>query len=203
MTAEIPENLRPVAVRHRLPDVRDGLVRKVAVDGVVIYLRTGVYPDGALGEIFATVDDGDSTMRGLLDGVCIAVSMGLQSGIPIDAFCDKFEHTRFAPAGFTNDPDRMTASSPLDAIFAFLRRTYGAQAREAAKKAAETPAASPADSAESAAPPDDAASECSVVRRLRADPDASLIALAWVRRHCRCAGCAAERARKRAEAMSR
>lgn len=121
LPGRLREGLVNRATRERLPDERRGVVKKIKVGQHKYYVRTGEYEDGRVGEVFLTCDrTGDST-RGLLDAVATAVSLGLQSGVSIDDFCAKFEGTRFSPS-FPG-----AGSSPLDAVFRYLRERYGAR----------------------------------------------------------------------------
>ena len=116
---------RPEAVRTRLPDERAGVTRKICIGEHDIYVRTGHYANGVLGEVFLTIGKSGDAQRAQLDAVVTAVSIGLQYGIPIDVFCDKFERTRFDPSGPTGDRNIGIALSPLDAVFRYLRVRYG------------------------------------------------------------------------------
>jgi ribonucleoside-diphosphate reductase alpha chain len=131
------EQIWGVPVRKRLPDTRTARTHKfkiytsketapdvftpITVKG---YLTMGEYEDGTLGEIFVRVEKEHAKLAALLDQFAIAISMLLQVGQPLELLCQKFQHTRFEPAGRTANPDIPSASSPIDYIFAYLRRRY-------------------------------------------------------------------------------
>jgi len=113
------------ARRVRLPDRRRGYTQKAIVGGHKVYLRTGEYEDGALGEIFIDMHKEGSAFRSIMDSFAIAVSMGLQYGVPLDEFVDAFTFTRFEPQGLVegNDAIKM-ATSVVDYIFRELAVSY-------------------------------------------------------------------------------
>jgi ribonucleoside-diphosphate reductase alpha chain len=111
--------------RERLPNRRDGYNQKARVGGQKIYLRTGDYPDGRLGEIFIDMHKEGATFRSLMNNFAIAVSLGLQYGVPLEEFVDAFTATRFEPAGLVEGNDKITrATSILDYIFRELAVSY-------------------------------------------------------------------------------
>lgn len=112
--------------RERLPTTRVSMTHKWRVGNAEGYVTAGLYPDGSPGEIFIVASKAGSTMRGLLDAVATAVSIGLQYGAPLATFVDKYTGTQFEPAGFTGnaDPSMRSASSVLDYVFKWLRATF-------------------------------------------------------------------------------
>jgi len=111
--------------RERLPNRRGGYNQKARVGGQKIYLRTGDYPDGRLGEIFIDMHKEGATFRSLMNNFAIAVSLGLQHGVPLEEFVDAFTATRFEPAGLVEGNDKITrATSILDYIFRELAISY-------------------------------------------------------------------------------
>jgi ribonucleoside-diphosphate reductase alpha chain len=111
--------------RRRLPNRRKGYTQKATVGGHKIYLRTGEYEDGALAEIFIDMHKEGSAFRSLMDCFAIAISLGLQYGVPLERFVDQFTFTRFEPSGVVegNDAIKM-ATSILDYIFRELAISY-------------------------------------------------------------------------------
>jgi ribonucleotide reductase alpha subunit len=107
--------------RRRLPDTRNSVTHKYEIDGTYEgYLTVGLYDDGTPGEVFVTMAKEGSTVGGLMDTVGTLVSMGLQYGVPLEVFVDKFTHSRFDPSGFTKNPDIPLARSVIDYIFQWL-----------------------------------------------------------------------------------
>jgi ribonucleoside-diphosphate reductase alpha chain len=104
-------------VRRKLPDKRRATTYKFKVGGHKGYLNVGFHDDGGVGEIFVTMDKEGTTLAGIMDGVATLVSMGLQYGVPLRAYCEKFAFTEFEPKGMTNDPDLPFAKSLLDYLF--------------------------------------------------------------------------------------
>jgi ribonucleoside-diphosphate reductase alpha chain len=125
--------VRPEPVRHpayasrrrELPARRAGYTQKAAVGGHRLYLRTGEYDDGALGEVFIALHKEGAAFRGLMDNFAIAVSLGLQHGVPLEAYVEAFTFTRFGPAGAVEgDPAVTHATSLLDYSFRHLAANY-------------------------------------------------------------------------------
>ena len=111
--------------RERLPDRRGGYTQKAHVGGHKVYLRTGEYPDGRLGEIFIDMHKEGAAFRSLMNNFAIAVSLGLQYGVPLEEYVDAFTFTRFEPAGLVRGNDRIkNATSILDYIFRELAVSY-------------------------------------------------------------------------------
>lgn len=111
--------------RTRLPDRRKGYIQKASVGGHKVYLHTGEFDDGALGEIFLDMHKEGAAFRSLMNNFAIATSIGLQYGVPLEEFVDAFVFTRFEPAGAVTGNDRITkATSILDYIFRELAVSY-------------------------------------------------------------------------------
>jgi ribonucleoside-diphosphate reductase alpha chain len=111
--------------RHKLPDRRKGYIQKAAVGGHKVYIHTGEYGDGALGEIFIDMHKEGAAFRSLMNNFAIAISIGLQYGVPLDEFVDAYVFTRFEPAGPVTGNDRVrSATSILDYIFRELAISY-------------------------------------------------------------------------------
>ena len=111
--------------RHGLPSRRKGYTQKAKVGGHKVYLRTGEYEDGRLGEIFIDMHKEGAAFRSLMNNFAIAISIGLQYGVPLEEFIEAFTFTRFEPAGMVegNDSIKM-ATSILDYIFRELAISY-------------------------------------------------------------------------------
>lgn len=113
------------AQRTRLPDRRKGYIQKATVGGHKVYLHTGEFDDGSLGEIFIDMHKEGAAFRSLMNNFAIAVSLGLQYGVPLEEFVDAFVFTRFEPAGQVTGNDRISrATSILDYIFRELAVSY-------------------------------------------------------------------------------
>ncbi len=117
--------VRYLAERRRLPDRRRGYTQKAAVGGHKLFLRTGEYEDGTLGELFIDMHKEGAAFRSLMNCFAIAVSVGLQHGVPLEKFVDLFVFSRFEPSGpvFGNDRIKM-ATSVIDYIFRELAVSY-------------------------------------------------------------------------------
>jgi len=116
---------RKRAVRERLPDRRTGYIQKAVVGGHKVYLHTGEYKDGRLGEIFLDMHKEGAAFRSLMNNFAIAVSVGLQYGVPLEEFVDAFTFTRFEPAGpVRGNAFIKNATSILDYIFRELAIAY-------------------------------------------------------------------------------
>ena len=114
-----------VQERHRLPDRRSGYTQKAVVGGHKVYLRTGEYEDGKLGEIFLDMHKEGAAFRSLMNCFAIAISLGLQHGVPLEEFVDAFVFTRFEPNGMVKGNDRIKmATSVIDYVFRELAITY-------------------------------------------------------------------------------
>jgi ribonucleoside-diphosphate reductase alpha chain len=110
-----PHVQRPV--RKRMPRKRSAIVTKFDVAGAEGYMTASTYPDDGLGEVFLKLGKQGSTFAGVMDAFSIAISVGLQYGIPLESYVSKFTNMRFEPAGMTNDPDVRIATSVMDYIF--------------------------------------------------------------------------------------
>ena len=110
--------------RQRLPKSRMGRTTSFQVAGAGGYLTTGAYDSGRLGEIFLKLGKQGSTLAGVMDAFSIAVSIGLQYGVPLESFVQKFSNLKFEPAGMTDDPDIRISSSIIDYVFRRLALDY-------------------------------------------------------------------------------
>ena len=111
--------------RHRLPDRRSGYTQKAVVGGHKVYLRTGEYQDGTVGEIFLDMHKEGAAFRSLMNCFAIAISLGLQHGVPLEEFVDAFVFTRFEPNGLVRGNDRIKMStSVIDYVFRELAINY-------------------------------------------------------------------------------
>ena len=116
---------RYIAKRQKLPDRREGYTQKAKINGQSIFIRTGEYENGQLGEIFIDMHREGAAFRSLLNCFAISISLGLQHGVPLDEFVDAFVFTRFEPSGMVtgNENIKMT-TSVIDYIFRELAVTY-------------------------------------------------------------------------------
>jgi ribonucleoside-diphosphate reductase alpha chain len=114
-TVEKIVEYRPV--RKRLPKGRPGITTSFTVGGAEGYMTANSYPDDGLGEVFLKMSKQGSTLAGMMDAFSIAVSVGLQYGVPLETYVSKFTNMRFEPAGMTDDPDVRMAQSIVDYIF--------------------------------------------------------------------------------------
>ena len=111
--------------RKTLPNRRRGFTQKARIGGHKIYLHTGEYKDGSLGEIFLDMNKEGATLGGLMNCFAIAVSLGLQHGVPLGKYVDAFTFTKFEPAGMVQGSEHVKMStSPLDYIFRELAVRY-------------------------------------------------------------------------------
>ncbi len=110
--------------RKRLPKSRVSQTTSFSVAGAEGYMTSGQYEDGALGEVFLKLGKQGSTLSGVMDAFSIAVSIGLQYGVPLSTFAQKFTNLKFEPAGMTDDPDVRMAQSIMDYIFRRLALDY-------------------------------------------------------------------------------
>lgn len=104
-------------IRKRLPKTRPSLTTSFSVGGAEGYMTSGSYPDDGLGEVFLKLGKQGSTLAGVMDAFSIAVSIGLQYGVPLETFIQKFTNLKFEPAGLTDDKDIRMAQSIMDYIF--------------------------------------------------------------------------------------
>ncbi|MFN8196364.1 MAG: vitamin B12-dependent ribonucleotide reductase [Nocardioidaceae bacterium] len=110
--------------RKRLPKSRQSLTTSFTVGGAEGYMTSGAHDDGELGEVFLKLGKQGSTLAGVMDAFSIAVSIGLQYGVPLSTYVTKFTNLRFEPAGLTDDPDVRMAQSIMDYIFRRLALDY-------------------------------------------------------------------------------
>ncbi len=116
--------LSRIVERKRLPAKRVGFTQKAKIGGQTVFVRTGQYTDGTLGEIFIDMHKEGASFRSLVNCFAISVSIGLQYGVPLEEFVSKFTFTRFEPSGMVNHPNIRSASSILDYIFRLLAFEY-------------------------------------------------------------------------------
>ena len=115
----------PESLRHRLPQKRRGFTQEARVGGHKVFLRTGEYNDGSLGEIFIDMHKEGAAFRSLMNCFAISVSMGLQHGVPLDSYVEQFTFTRFEPQGpVEGHPNVKFATSMIDYIFRVLGCEY-------------------------------------------------------------------------------
>ncbi|RVU19093.1 vitamin B12-dependent ribonucleotide reductase [Methylobacterium oryzihabitans] len=119
------ERIERIRSREKMPDRRKGYTQKAVVGGHKVYLRTGEYDDGRLGEIFIDMHKEGAAFRSLMNNFAIAISLGLQYGVPLEEYVDAFTFTRFEPAGFVQGNDAIkNATSILDYVFRELAISY-------------------------------------------------------------------------------
>ena len=119
------ERVERTREREKLPDRRKGYTQKAVVGGHKVYLRTGEYQDGRIGEIFIDMHKEGAAFRSLMNNFAIAISLGLQYGVPLEEYVEAFTFTRFEPAGFVQGNDAIkNATSILDYIFRELAISY-------------------------------------------------------------------------------
>jgi ribonucleoside-diphosphate reductase alpha chain len=125
-TDEVPVTASGMArpSRKRLPKSRPSSTTSFTVGGAEGYMTAGSYPDGGLGEVFLKLGKQGSTLAGVMDAFSIAVSIGLQYGVPLETYVQKFTNVSFEPAGLTDDPDVRMAKSLMDYIFRRLALDY-------------------------------------------------------------------------------
>ena len=121
----IIERVERTRERERLPDRRKGYTQKAVVGGHKVYLRTGEYDDGRIGEIFIDMHKEGAAFRSLMNNFAIAISVGLQYGVPLEEYVDAFTFTRFEPAGLVQGNEAIkNATSILDYVFRELAISY-------------------------------------------------------------------------------
>ena len=106
--------------RRKLPEERDAKTHKFSIAGHEGYITVGLFEDGTPGEIFITMAKEGSTISGLMDNFATAISYGLQYGVPLKFYVDKFSHVRFEPSGWTGNPQIPYAKSIMDYIFRWM-----------------------------------------------------------------------------------
>ena len=114
----------PIRERKRLPLDRTEIGRKFQVGDHEGYIHVGLYDDGSPGDIFVDIAKDGTTMSGLMNSLCLAVSMGLQYGVPPEVYVSKLSHMRFEPSGMTNDADIRAAKSIVDYIFRWFGKKF-------------------------------------------------------------------------------
>ncbi|HOA27880.1 MAG TPA: vitamin B12-dependent ribonucleotide reductase, partial [Arachnia sp.] len=124
VATEVVEKIVYRPKRERLPKSRMSRTTSFAVSGAEGYMTSGAYNDGRLGEVFLKLGKQGSTLAGVMDAFSIAVSIGLQYGVPLESFVQKFTNLKFEPAGMTDDPDIRIAQSFMDYIFRRLALDY-------------------------------------------------------------------------------
>jgi ribonucleoside-diphosphate reductase alpha chain len=121
---QLKRKLASIVERRALPAKRRGFTQKAKINGQTIFLRTGEYADQTVGEIFIDMAKEGATMRSMLNCFAIAVSIGLQYGVPLEEYVDKFVFTRFEPSGFVDHPNIKSTTSIVDFIFRALGYEY-------------------------------------------------------------------------------
>ena len=123
---DVPEgHTPPTTQRHRLPKKRKGFTQEARIGGHKVFLRTGEYEDGSLGEIFVDMHKEGASFRSLMNCFAISVSMGLQHGVPLDAYVKQFTFTRFEPQGIVEGhPNIKFSTSIIDYVFRVLGVEY-------------------------------------------------------------------------------
>ncbi|MFT3681660.1 MAG: vitamin B12-dependent ribonucleotide reductase [Ferruginibacter sp.] len=116
--------LAKIVERKTLPAKRRGFTQKAKINGQALFLRTGEYSDHTVGEIFIDMAKEGATMRSMLNCFAIAISIGLQYGVPLEEFVEKFVFTRFEPAGMVDHPNIKSTTSIIDFIFRSLAYEY-------------------------------------------------------------------------------
>jgi ribonucleoside-diphosphate reductase alpha chain len=120
----LKRQLAMIVERRTLPAKRRGFTQKAKINGQALFLRTGEYSDGTLGEIFIDMAKEGATMRSMLNCFAIAISIGLQYGVPLEEFVEKFVFTRFEPSGMVEHPNIKSTTSIIDFIFRSLAYEY-------------------------------------------------------------------------------
>lgn len=121
---KLKRKLASIVERRSLPAKRRGFTQKAKINGQAIFLRTGEYGDGTLGEIFIDMAKEGATMRSMMNCFAISISIGLQYGVPLEEFVDKFAFTKFDPSGFVEHPNIKSTTSIVDFIFRMLGYEY-------------------------------------------------------------------------------
>jgi len=120
----LKRTLAKIVEKRTLPAKRRGFTQKAKINGQVVFLRTGEYADQTVGEIFIDMAKEGATMRSMLNCFAIAISIGLQYGVPLEEFVEKFVFTRFEPAGMVDHPNIKSTTSIVDFIFRVLAYEY-------------------------------------------------------------------------------
>ncbi|MBN9349968.1 MAG: vitamin B12-dependent ribonucleotide reductase [Chitinophagaceae bacterium] len=120
----LKRQLAMIVERRALPSKRKGMIQKAKINGQTIFVHTGEYNDGTLGEIFIDMAKEGATMRSMLNCFAIAISIGLQYGVPLEEYVDKFVFTRFEPSGMVQHPNIKSTTSIIDFVFRLLAFEY-------------------------------------------------------------------------------
>ncbi len=155
--AAAPQTIEKIVyrpVRRKLPDERQSLTHKFSIGGHEGYITVGLYEDGTPGEVFISMAKEGSTISGLMDTLATSISYGLQYGVPLKFFVDKFSHVRFEPSGWTGNQQVPYAKSIIDYIFRWLGARFLGITE--ANEAGETPKLRPTVADPQAALPFDA-----------------------------------------------
>ncbi|MEI9957555.1 MAG: vitamin B12-dependent ribonucleotide reductase [Ferruginibacter sp.] len=120
----LKRQLAMIVERRALPAKRRGFTQKAKINGQALFLRTGEYNDGTLGEIFIDMAKEGATMRSMLNCFAIAISIGLQYGVPLEEYVEKYVFTRFEPSGMVDHPNIKSATSIIDFMFRSLAYEY-------------------------------------------------------------------------------
>jgi ribonucleoside-diphosphate reductase alpha chain len=121
---KLKRKLASIVERRSLPAKRRGFTQKAKINGQAIFVRTGEYGDGTLGEIFIDMAKEGATMRSMMNCFAISISIGLQYGVPLEEYVDKFAFTKFDPSGFVEHPNIKSTTSIVDFIFRVLGYEY-------------------------------------------------------------------------------
>ena len=121
---KLKRQLATIVERRTLPAKRRGYTQKAKINGQALFLRTGEYADGTVGEIFIDMAKEGATMRSMLNCFAISISIGLQYGVPLEEFVEKFVFTRFEPSGMVEHPNIKSTTSIVDFIFRSLAYEY-------------------------------------------------------------------------------
>jgi ribonucleoside-diphosphate reductase alpha chain len=121
---KLKRQLSRIVERKTLPAKRRGYTQKAKINGQAIFLRTGEYSDNTLGEIFIDLAKEGSTLRSLMNCFAISISVGLQYGVPLEEFVEKFVFTKFEPAGMVDHPNIKSTTSIVDFVFRALAYEY-------------------------------------------------------------------------------
>jgi len=121
---EFKRALSRIVEKKRLPNKRKGFTQKAKIGGQTIFVRTGEYSDGTLGEVFIDMHKEGASFRSMLNSFAIAISIGLQYGVPLEEYVEKFTFTRFDPSGNVDHPNIKNATSIIDYVFRLLGFEY-------------------------------------------------------------------------------
>jgi ribonucleoside-diphosphate reductase alpha chain len=121
---KLKRTLASIVERRKLPAKRRGFTQKAKINGQAMFVRTGEYNDGTLGEIFIDMAKEGATMRSMLNCFAISISLGLQYGVPLEEYVEKFVFTKFEPCGFVEHPNIKSTTSIVDFIFRSLGYEY-------------------------------------------------------------------------------